>query len=376
MSISSISASPGAVARDSVGGWGFADSRYETSYIRLGRNIINYDIDCTSSITLFNCYVGVKHTAPSSDEAVYSYQGDVEMNNCTIKGVVNTPNGYTRAKDSLIIGKISGSIAPILLTTTEIRSQDYIKIEGTSQPGFGAWINDIKDSDDAIYQFNLTDVDYYKSMLAPEANIDFDSLTHLAILSDESNIECCDGCKIYGDIINHLHYIEDYKHTINIIKSSITGSIINRAGDTLLEQASAKTVYTLAGVTEINNSALDFIYTEKSDTRIHNHSVIRQGAILGGQNNEILSSTINGSLKLLGQTLTMRENSVVDQVCLPSQEEARGDFIPCITLESGSVLNALKTHGQPCRIRIGEGATFTLLINPEIIPANVEIIYL
>ncbi|MDE1189892.1 MAG: hypothetical protein PW844_26095 [Pantoea sp.] len=376
MSISSISTSPGAAARNSDSDWQYSEQIYARNPLQMSNHIINFDIHCTESIILTNCYVGAKHTDPEADEAVYSYRGLVVMNDCTIKGVVNAPSGHIKAKDCLIIGKVTGSIFPITLTTTEIRSRDYIKTEITPRSGFDAWIDSIKDSDDAIYQFNIADIDYYNSLMDPEDDKNVDSLTHFAILADDDDVECHDRCKIYGDIINNRYCIDDDGREIKVYKSLVAGSILNNGGNTLLEQSSAKAVYSQEGLTEINNSTVDFIYAKDSNTLIHNHSVIRQGAILGGRNNEILSSTLNGAVKLRGHTLIMKENTVVDEICLPPPGETKGDFIPCITLESGSVLKALETHGQPCCIRIGEGATFTLLINPEIIPGNVEIIYL
>ncbi|MDF7659849.1 hypothetical protein PUG81_12800 [Erwiniaceae bacterium L1_54_6] len=370
MSVGSVSASYGTMTNNPDSGWRFVQLK-TTGHNPLDESnlVVDMGVGSVSNVTLNNCKIGINNkTEQHKWEAVYSRNGQIKINNCEIKGIVHAPNHPTEADQCLIEGKVQGFSGAINLTETEIRSQDYTNVKLMPQSGFCKWICPVKDSHDAVYQFNLSEVSYYKDLLKPV--IGGDIYPHVAVENVDNSVKCEKKCKIYGDVVILFYEEGAPTRNIAIIDSMVAGNLLNRAGDTLVERSSAKAVYSNIGMTEINNSTVDFIYTNDSDTLIHEHSVIRQGAILGGQNNEILSSTVHGSLKLLGQHLVIGKDTVVDEICLPRLDEATG-FIPQITLQSGATLHSLVTHGYPCRIGIGQGATFT----PSIIPENVEIYY-
>nr|WP_310617342.1 hypothetical protein [Pantoea cypripedii] len=373
MSVGSVSASYGTVANNPDTQWRFVQLiswNYEP--MDVSNHVVDLSISATNNITLNNCKVGIKNTKQHIWEVISSQDGKIKLNNCEIKGIIYTPNHLTEADHCLIEGKVESYHGAINLITTEIRSQDYTNVKLMPQSGFYEWICPVKDSDDAVYQFNMSEVDYYKALLKPA--IGGEILSHVAIENVDNSIRCENKCKIYGDVAISFYEEGFPTRNIEIIDSTVAGNLLNRAGDILVEKSSAKAVYSNIGKTEINDSTVEFIYTRDSNTLIHNHSVVRQGGILGGQNNEILSSTVHGSLKLLGQNLKMGKEAVIDEICLPRLDEATG-FIPQITLASGATLHSLVTHDYPCRLGIEQGATFTPLNHPETLPKNLEIYY-
>lgn len=373
MSVGSVSASYGTVTNNPDIQWHFVQligGGYEP--IEKSYHVVDIGISCSNDVTLNNCKVGIKNTKQHSWEAVYSQDGKIKLNNCEVKGIVSAPNHLTETENCLIEGKVSSYNGAIHLTATEVRSQDYTDVKLMPQSGFHDWMCPVKDRDDAVYQFNMNDIGYYKDLLKPVIGGEISS--HVAIENIDNSIRCENACKIYGDVA--ILFYEDGFPTrnIEIIGSTVAGNLLNRAGNILVEKSSAKAVYNNIGMTEINDSTVEFIYTRDSNSLIHNHSVVRQGGILGGQNHEILSSTVHGSLRLLGQNLKMGKEAVVDEICLPHLDEATG-FIPQITLESGATLHSLVTNDYPCRLGIEEGATFTPLNHPETLPKNLEIYY-
>ncbi|MEG3129618.1 hypothetical protein SC171_25525 [Pantoea cypripedii] len=373
MSVGSVSASYGTVANNPDTQWRFVQLiswNYEP--LNKSDHVVERGVTALKDITLDNCKVGIKNTQQHLWEAIFSSDGKIKLNNCEAKGIVSAPNHTTESENCLIEGKVSGYNGAIHLTATEIRSQDYTDVKLMPQSGFYDWICPVKDRDDAVYQFNMSEVDYYKDLLKPA--IGGEILSHVAIENVDNSIRCENKCKIYGDVVILFYENGFPTRNIEIIGSTVAGNLLNRAGDILVEKSRAKAIYNNIGKTEINDSTVEFICTRDSNTLIHNHSVVRQGGILGGQNNEILSSTVHGSLKLLGQNLKMGKEAVVDEICLPRLDEATG-FIPQITLESGATLHSLVTNDYPCRLGIEEGATFTPLNHPETLPENLEIYY-
>ncbi|WP_416410365.1 hypothetical protein [Pantoea sp. App145] len=373
MSVGAISTSYGTTANNIETNWHFVQCHSGgITPVNLSNYIIDIAVTNSNDITLDNCKVGIKNREPEKWEVIFSSDGRVKLNECTIKGIVYAPNGDTEIEKCLIQGKVDGRSAPVTLITTEIRSPDYTKYATVPESGFGEWINALKDHDDEIYQFTTTDIERYSNLL--EMNTERYGLYHIAISTDDNDIECRQQCKIYGDIINDVLDIENPTRDIKVFDSMIAGSIVNRTGSTLLERSSAKAVYSNTQKTEVNNSDVGFIYSVNSDTHINNHSVIKHGAMLGGMMNRISSSTLHGSVQLKGQTLTIEDHSIIDKVCLPQPHEVRGEFdFTEIRLNSGSTLHAIETEGQRCRLFIGKDAVFTPLNTGEPIPANVEI---